>query len=56
MEADRLASEKTMQVIHNDYSDVFTGIWYFKGTFLLQIKDDAKLYEVLPKCVTCTLQ
>ena len=48
MEADRVANLKKAQVIQNDYSDVFTVIACFKGTFLMQIKSDVKLYQVPP--------
>ena len=46
MEADRAASAETTQTIHNEYSDVSTGIFCFKGIFSLQVKDDVKPYQV----------
>ena len=33
METNRATSTETIQTIHNEQSDVFTGIGYFKGTF-----------------------
>ena len=33
MEADAVASAKTVQIMHNDYGDIFTGIGCFKGKF-----------------------
>ena len=56
MKADRVASAKTEQILCNDYSDVFTGNGYFKGTFSLQVKDNAKPYQVPPRHVAYTLQ
>ena len=55
-EANRVASAKTTQITHNDYSDVFTGIGCFKASFLLQIKDDVKQYQITPRHVAYTLQ
>ena len=34
-------SPKIKKELYNAYSDVFSGIGYFKGTFLLQVKEDA---------------
>ena len=48
-------SVKTTQLMHSDYSDVFTGIWCFKGTFLSKIKNDVNLYQVELRHVVCTL-
>ena len=56
MEANRVTSIKTKLTIHNDYTDVFIGIGYFKGTFSLQIKDNAKTYKMLPRHVAHALQ
>ena len=56
IEADRVASTKTTQMMHNDDSDVFKGIGCFKGMFSLQIKDDVKPYQALPKGVAYALQ
>ena len=33
-EADRVASSETTLKMHEEFSDVFTEIWCFKGTFL----------------------
>ena len=56
MEANKVASAQTTKIIHNDYSDVFTGIGCLKGTFSLQNRNDAKPYEVLPRCVAYAIQ
>ena len=40
-EADKRESNAMMQKIHNVYSDIFTGIGCFKGTFSLQLKQQA---------------
>ena len=56
MEANQMASTKATQIQHNDYSDVFAWIRCYKGTFPLWIKDDMKLYHVLPRHVPCTLK
>ena len=37
-------------------SAVCTDIGYFKGTFSLKVKEDAELYQALPRCVAYTLQ
>ena len=37
--------------MQNDLSDVFAGKECFKNAFLLQIKDGAKPYQVLPRHV-----
>ena len=42
--------------IHIDYSDVFTEIGCFQGTFSLQVRDDVKPYKALPSCVAYALQ
>ena len=42
--------------VHNEFSNVFTGIRCFKGTFLLKVKENAKPYQVPPRCVAYTLQ
>ena len=42
METDRVASDKTTINIHNEFSDMFTGIKCFKGTFSLKVIDDTK--------------
>ena len=37
-EADMMVSTKTTQELHGKYSDVFSEIWCFKGTFSSQVK------------------
>ena len=56
MGAKRAASTEMIQKIHNEYSDVLSGIRGFKGTFLLQVKDDAKPYQASPRCIVYVLQ
>ena len=56
MEADRATGVITTRIIHNDYSDIFTGIWYLRGIFSLQIKDDVKPYQLPPKHQAYALQ
>ena len=46
-----VASAKTTQIMHNDYSDIFIGNGCLKGTFSLQIKDYAKQYQVPPRYI-----
>ena len=55
-EANRVASPETKQKIHNEYSDVFTGIRCFKCAFSFQVKDDAKPYQVPPRYKAYTLE
>ena len=56
MEANKWASAGTTQTIHNEYSNVFTGIGCFKGTFSLQVKEDKTPCQVLPRPVVYALQ
>ena len=56
MEADKMASAKTTQLMHNDYNDSFTRIWCFKGIFLLKIKDGIQQYQKPPRCVANVLK
>ena len=37
-EADRVVNAKTTQKMPNEYNNVLTGIWCFKGMFLVQVK------------------
>ena len=41
--------------IHKEFSDMFTCIGCFKGTFSLKDKYDAKSYQVSPRCVAFVL-
>ena len=50
-----MASAGTMLRMHHEFSDVFNGIECFKGTFSLQIKDDAKPYQALLRHVVYAL-
>ena len=56
VDADRVASAKTMQIMHYDYRNLFTGIRCFKGIFSMQIKDDVKPYQAPPKHIAYSLQ
>ena len=51
-----MAGAETALKIHVEFSDVFTGIGCFKGTFSLQVKDDMKPYQMPPRCITYVLQ
>ena len=44
------ASTKPPQEWHSKYSDVFSGIGCFKGTFFLQVKEGMKPYQAPPMC------
>ena len=56
IEANRVASAKTTQMMHNDSSDVFTGIDCFKHTFSLQIKDAKPSSGAAQACIIyCTI-
>ena len=56
MEANRVASAEVTLKMHEEFSDLFTGIGYFKGTFSLQVKDDAKSYKLPPGNIGYVLQ
>ena len=43
--ADKEANGILIMKIHNDFSEVFTGIGSFKGTFKLQVREDSCLYQ-----------
>ena len=42
------ASQVLMSKILYEFSDVFSGIECFEGTFCLQVKDDSWLYQAPP--------
>ena len=54
--ANRVASEKTTQIMHNCFSNAFAGIGCFKGTFSLQDTDGVKPYKVPPRYIAYALQ
>ena len=56
MEANRMACTKTTQTVHNEYRNVFTGVWMPKRQILFQVEDDMKLYQVSPRHVVYALQ
>ena len=45
-----------MQRIHNEFSDVFTGIVCFEGTFKLRVKEGSCHYQSPVRRVAYTLQ
>ena len=51
-EANMAASVKATQELYNKYSDIFTGIGCFKGTFSLLVKEGAKQQQV-QMCSIC---
>ena len=44
------------QKIHNEFSDVFSGIKCFAGTFQLQVREGSLPYQTLPGRVPYVLQ
>ena len=55
MQANKVVNGETTQKIYNEYRNVLTGIECFKGNFSLQVRDDTKPYQVLPRHVAYTL-
>ena len=55
-ETNKASSAKTTIRKHNEFCKVFTDIGYFKGTFLLKVKEDTKLYQAPPGHVAYALQ
>ena len=55
-EADKIASRLPMMKIHNEFSNVFTSIDCFKGTFKLQVREGNHPYQAPPRRVAYTLQ
>ena len=49
-------SWRITQTIHSKFSNVFTGIGYFQGKFLLLVREGSHLYQVLARRVTYALQ
>ena len=56
MKVDRVPSAETILKIYDEYSNVLTGIEYFKGTFSIWDKDDMKPYQMMLRCVAYMLQ
>ena len=60
--ADKRVSQVLMQKIHNEFSNVFSGVGCFEGTFRLQVKEGSKPYQtqkqqiILPLGVNETLE
>ena len=42
--------------MHKEFKDVFSGTGCFKGTFLLQVKEESKPYQVPPRHMAYALQ
>ena len=55
-EADKRESDAMTQNIHNAYSNIFTGIGCFEGTFSLQLKPNSRPYQVPLRCSAYVLQ
>ena len=51
-----MPSVHTTLKIHDEYNDMFEGIGCFKGTFSLQIKQNAKPYQALLRCAAYVLE
>ena len=54
--ANRPESTEITLKMHNGYSDVFTGICCFKGTFYLQVRADAKPYQTPTRSLAYALK
>ena len=52
----RAAIAETTLKINDEFIDVFTGIGCFKGTFFLEVKDNAERYQVSPRHIAYALQ
>ena len=52
----RVGSAETTLKIYDEFNDVLTGTGSFKGTFSLQVKDNVRPYQVLPRYVAYALQ
>ena len=55
-ETDKEASRLIAQKIHSKFSDVFTGIMCFKGTFKLQVREGIQRYQVSARRVVYMIQ
>ena len=54
-ESDKNKRTESTQQIHQDFDDVFNGVWCFEGIFSFQVKDGSQLYQAPPKKVSvCT--
>ena len=54
-EADKKTNRLLTMKIHNVYSDIFTGIGCFEGTFTLQVREGSCPYQALPRKVAYAL-
>ena len=50
------ASTEFTKPIHVEFNDVFTSIECFRETFSIQVKEEAKPYQALPRFVEYSLQ
>ena len=55
-EVDMKDSAALTKAMHKDFDGLFSGIWFSKGTFSLQVKDVAKSHQLPPWCTSYTLQ
>ena len=55
-EAEKKESHLIIQNIHSKFSDVFTGIGCFKGTFKLQVRGGSHTYQASPRRAAYVLQ
>ena len=55
-EVDMKGSAVITKSMHSKFKDMLIGIGHFKGTFLLQVKDWAKPYQMPLWCTAYTLQ
>ena len=56
IEVNMVANVKIAQMMHNGYSNIFTRMGCFKGMFSLQMKEDAKPYQLLSSYVAYALK
>ena len=56
IEVEKETSRVVMQIIHNELSNVFTGIGCFEGNFELRVKEGSHLYQALSRGMACALQ
>ena len=49
-EADRMVGANITKIMHNKFSDIFSGIGYFEGTYVFQLRQRSKPYQVLLRC------
>ena len=55
-EVDKKTNRLLAMKMHKKFSDTFTGIGWFKGTFKLQVREGSHSYEVLLRGLAYALQ